>query len=194
MKIIIYTQLNPFVQPHSFHLPNYVFLHFSLPIMCIAAWRSGHWVTLTPFTELPALHQHELSLFFLILLHKIWPAYSFHLPLNTLGNCIIKEWQWNNKTSTNPNNLKKIYEEPTRFYIRITCCIILTDHHTVMWLVLKPLIEYYFQLILPLWKLCLFQQNTILHKGKNPSTKERRGNCINGYTTTDNSTNNWKRG
>lgn len=101
--------MNPFVQPHSFHLPNYVFLHFSLPIMCIAAWRSGHWVTLTPFTELPALHQHELSLFFLILLHKIWPAYSFHLPLNTLGNCIIKEWQWNNKTSTNPNNLKNIW-------------------------------------------------------------------------------------
>ena len=44
--------------------------------------------------QLPVLHQHELSLFFLILLHKTWPAYSFHLPLNTLGSCIIKEWQW----------------------------------------------------------------------------------------------------
>ena len=80
-----------------FPLPGqnyYAFLHFSLPNMCIAAWRSGHWVSLTSFTELPVLHQHELSLFFLILLHKTWPAYSFHLPLNTLGNCIIKEWQW----------------------------------------------------------------------------------------------------
>ena len=128
---------------HSFHFPNYAFLHFSLPIMGIAVWRSGHWVSLTPFTELPVLHQHELSPFFLILLHKTWPAYSFHLPLNTLGNCIIKEWQWINKTSTNPNN-HKIYEEPTRLCIRITCCIILTDHHTVMWLVLKPLTECYF--------------------------------------------------
>ena len=25
----------------------------------------------------------------------------------------------------------KIYEEPARLYIRITCCIILTDHHMV---------------------------------------------------------------
>ena len=71
LEIIIYTLLkrgdNPFVQPHSSHFLNYAFLHFSLPIMCNAVWRSEHWVSLTPFTELPVLHQHELSLFFLIL-------------------------------------------------------------------------------------------------------------------------------
>lgn len=138
--------------------------------MCIAAWRSGHWVSLTPFTELPVLHQHELSLFFLILLHKTWPAYSFHPPLNTLGNCIIKEWQWNNKTSTNPNNLKNIcgtYQIDSTTELPVAM-IILTDpsYGYVIGTQAFELIEYYFQLILPLWKLCLFQQNTILHKGK----------------------------
>lgn len=149
--------------------------------MCIAAWRSGHWVSLTSFTELPVLHQHELSLFFLILLHKTWPAYSFHLPLNTLGNCIIKEWQWNNKTSTNPNNLiniwgtcQTLYQNYLLHHFNRPSYGYVIGTQAFDWILLSIIL-----LILPLWKLCLFQQNTILHKGKNPSKKERRGNCIN---------------
>ena len=167
--------------------------------MCIAAWRSGHWVSLTSFKELPVLHQHELSLFFLILLHKTWPAYSFHLPLNTLGNCIIKEWQWNNKTSTNPSNLiniwgtcQTLYQNYLLHHFNRPSYIWLCDWYSSLWL--NTTFNNYWYC---LYGNCAnyFSKIPFCIRGKIPVKKREEAIVLTwGCTTTDDSTNNWKLG